>query len=192
MSIKTERALELKSTQSKITEKYIEKAQRGNSKAMKVLYEQYSKAMFNICVRMSNSFEDAEDILQEAFTDAFLNINSYNFEASFGSWIKRIVINKCINALKKKKVDIVLTDKDETNLVSDEVDYGNINFQVEQVHNAIAKLPEGYKVVCSLYLLEGYDHKEIAQILNIAESTSKSQYMRAKKKLIELIKVNHG
>lgn len=176
--------------QSKITNKYIERAQRGNGKAMKILYDQYAKAMFNICIRMSNSIEDAEDILQEAFTDAFLNINSYAFNATFGAWLKRIVINKCINALKKKKVELVLTNTDEDTLASDETNYDTLDLQVEKIHSAIMKLPDGYKIVCSLYLLEGYDHKEIAQILDISESTSKSQYMRAKSKLKQMMAEN--
>lgn len=187
MSFNNERALELKNINDKITNKYIERAKKGNGKALHILYEQYSKAMFNICVRMSSSFEDAEDILQEAFTDAFLNLHTYAYDASFGAWLKKIVINKCINALKKKRKELVFTNSNEEIVANEETNYNSLELEVEKVHKAIMKLPSGYKIVCSLYLLEGYDHREIAQILDISESTSKSQYMRAKKKLKEIL-----
>lgn len=181
----------MENRQLNIHNKTIESVKNGNARAMHTLYQQYSKAMFNVCIRMTNSREDAEDILQEAFTDAFQNINSYAYEASFGAWLKRIVVNKCINALKKQRVDLILTDIDYEVVTDEEVDYSMIELQVERVNQAITELPDGYKLVCTLYLIEGYDHKEIAQILNISESTSKSQYMRAKKKLKQII-VNYG
>jgi len=87
----------------------------------------------------------------------------------------------------KKKIDWVLTDTQNHGFTEDETDFSDIDLQVKKVHKAIADLPEGYKLVCSLYLLEGYDHKEIAQVLNISESTSKSQYMRAKNKIKEIL-----
>lgn len=179
-------------TKQHILNDTIEKAKRGDSKSMHYLYNQYSKAMFNICVRMTNSVEDAQDILQEAFIDIFQNIKTYSYQATFGAWIKRIVINRCINELKKNKVELVY-DLAEKQAVDDEVDYSNIDFKVENINKAILNLPDGYRLVCSLYLLEGYDHKEIAQILNVSESTSKSQYMRGKKRLKDMLssKINN-
>ena len=181
----------MENKQLNIHNKTIEQAKNRNAKALHTLYKQYSRAMFNVCIRMTNSYEDAEDILQDAFTDAFQKLDSYAYESSFGSWLKRIVINKCINALKKKEIDLVFSDTENENITEYEVDYSNIDLQVEQIKLSINKLPDGYKLVCTLYLIEGYDHKEIAQILNISESTSKSQYMRAKKKLKQII-VNYG
>ena len=144
--------------------------------------------MFNICYRILNNREEAEDMLQESFNEAFLKLKSFRYESSFGAWLKRIVINKCINAIKKKKPDIIFTDDIHNHEAIDEtIDYNDIKMNVEKIHNAIEQLPDGYRMIFSLYLLEGYDHAEIAQILNISESTSKSQYLRAKLKIKELL-----
>ncbi|MCK5462631.1 MAG: sigma-70 family RNA polymerase sigma factor [Bacteroidales bacterium] len=169
----------------------IELSKTGNPKAQFQLYKLYSKAMFNICVRMLNSIEEAEDLLQESFTDAFMKLNSFRYESSFGAWLKRIVINKCINAINKKKIDLVFPDQPvEQDTRDEEVDYSGIDMDVQRIHLAVGKLPDGYRVIFSLYALEGYDHGEISQIMNISESTSKSQYLRAKQKIKELLKNN--
>jgi RNA polymerase sigma factor (sigma-70 family) len=144
--------------------------------------------MFNICLRILGDQEMAEDVLQEAFVSAFQNLKSYQGKASFGAWLKKIVVNKAISVLRKNRLEIVLMDEQP-----DVIDEAGINeeelvLKVERVREAIQKLPNGFRVVFSLYLLEGYDHKEIAEILDITESTSKSQYNRAKKKLKEILK----
>jgi RNA polymerase sigma-70 factor (ECF subfamily) len=170
----------------------IELSKTGNPKAQFQLYKLYSKAMFNICVRMLNSIEEAEDLLQESFTDAFMKLNSFRYESSFGAWLKRIVINKCINAINKKKVDLVFPDQPvEQDTRDEEIDYSGIDMDVQRIHLAVGKLPDGYRVIFSLYALEGYDHGEISQIMNISESTSKSQFLRAKQKIKELLKNNN-
>lgn len=169
----------------------IELSKTGNPKAQFQLYKLYSKAMFNICVRMLNSIEEAEDLLQESFTDAFMKLNSFRYDSSFGAWLKRIVINKCINTINKKKVDLVFQDQPvEPDTRDEDVDYRGIDMDVQRIHHAVGKLPDGYRVIFSLYALEGYDHGEISQIMNISESTSKSQYLRAKQKIKELLKNN--
>jgi len=128
-------------------------------------------------------------MLQESFSYAFRKLGSFRFESSFGAWLKRIVVNTCINHLKKKRVDLVYTEQQNDPLPDDDfVDYEEIRFKVDSVMKAMEKLPEGYRVVFSLYLLEGYDHKEIAQILGVSESTSKSQFLRAKQKIKEMLK----
>ncbi|MFC2137539.1 RNA polymerase sigma factor [Bacteroidota bacterium] len=168
----------------------IELSKGGDSKSQYQLYQLYSKAMFNICYRMMSSREEAEDMLQEAFSEAFLKLDSFRYESSFGAWLKRIVINKCINEIKRRKAEVLYyddlkqLDKDD----DDFVNYEEIQLDVKKVHKAIEQLPEGYRIIFSLYLLEGYDHTEIAQILGISESTSKSQYMRAKNKIKDLLK----
>ena len=140
--------------------------------------------MYNICYRMTNRQEEAEDLLQESFTDAFSKMGSFRYESSFGAWLKRIVVNACINHLKKRQVDLVFTEQQNDPAPEDDyVDYEEIKFKVDSVMKAMEKLPEGYRVVFSLYLLEGYDHKEIAEILGVTESTSKSQFLRAKQKI---------
>jgi len=169
----------------------IELSKAGNPKAQYQLYKLYSKAMLNICVRMLNSMEEAEDLLQESFTDAFMKLESFRYESSFGAWLKRIVINKCINSIHKKKVDLVFPDQPlEPDTRDEEVDYSGIDMDVQRIYRAMGKLPDGYRVIFSLYALEGYDHGEISQIMNISESTSKSQYLRAKQKIKEILKNN--
>ncbi|MFO7658154.1 MAG: sigma-70 family RNA polymerase sigma factor [Bacteroidales bacterium] len=167
----------------------IELSKAGNPKAQYQLYKLYSKAMFNIGIRMMNNREEAEDMLQESFTEAFTKLGTFRYESSFGSWIKRIVINKCINELKRRKAELVLTENIPDNSAGEEDnDFEVINLKVNDVMKAMGKLPEGYRVIFSLYLLEGYDHTEIAQIMGISESTSKSQFSRAKQKVKELLK----
>jgi len=145
--------------------------------------------MFNVCYRMMNHREEAEDMLQEAFTQAFLKLNTFRYESGFGSWLKRIVINTCINEKKRKKVELKLIDelhtfdKPEPEEQNDE----NVKLTIAGVTKAMEKLPEGGRMIFSLFLFEGYDHGEIAQILSISESTSKSQFLRAKRRVIEIL-----
>ncbi len=163
----------------------------GNSLAMKELYRLYSKSMFNICCRMMNNTTDAEDMLQEIFIEAFSRLNTFRFESTFGAWLKRITINKCINELRRRKVQLEYRDQPFSEEVADEVESDNTCFElsVERIKHAMGLLPDGYRVVFSLYMLEGYDHEEIACILGISESTSKTQLMRARKKIVEIMRV---
>ena len=139
---------------------------------------------------MMNNQTDAEDMLQEAFAEAFRRLESFRFESTFGAWLKRITINKCINELKRRRIQLEYTDQPQTIDIADETEeMNNASLTAERIKHAMALLPDGYRVVFSLYLLEGYDHEEIAQILNISESTSKTQLMRAKKKIIEIIQM---
>jgi RNA polymerase sigma factor (sigma-70 family) len=158
----------------------------GNRLAQFQLYQLYSKSMFNLCVRLMGNIHDAEDALQIAFTHVFLKLNKYRWEASLGTWIKKIVINTCLNELKRRKLKWVETD--EIDIAEEENDDHPIILDASYIEACLLKLPSGYRMVLSLYLLEGYDHSEISQILGITESTSKSQYSRAKIKLKELIK----
>jgi RNA polymerase sigma factor (sigma-70 family) len=162
----------------------IEECRKGNSKAQFRLYNQYSKAMYNMAHRILNNREDAEDILQEAFIECFRNIESFRFESTFGAWLKKIVINKCINYLNRKKIDLTLS---ETLPVMANEEDEEIIYDTKLIFRGIEMLPDGYRIILTLYLLEGYDHSEIAQILGISESTSKSQYSRAKEKLKNIL-----
>jgi RNA polymerase sigma factor (sigma-70 family) len=151
------------------------------------LYKLYAKSMYNVGYRIVNNTGEAEDVLQEAFISAFRNLDYYRGDASFGSWLKRIVVNKAINVLKKRRPER-LPDEEGYDIAEPAVD-DNVEFPftIDQVKRAIGSLPDGYRSVLSLYLLEGYDHSEIAEILGITESTSKSQFNRSKKKLISLL-----
>ncbi len=131
---------------------------------------------------------EAEDVMQDAFLSAFNNINTYKGEVSFGAWLKKIVVNRSLDALRKQKVDWV--DEEMMAEFADDnenEELENIDVQIEQVRDGINMLPEGYRVVLSLYLLEGYDHDEIGEIMNITSSTSRSQFVRARKKLLEML-----
>lgn len=175
-------------TQKDIHEKLIEASKRGDNPARRQLYELYARAMFNICYRMMNSREDAEDVLQDAFVQAFTKLDTFRYESTFGAWLKRIVINTCINTINKRKVDLLLTDDMYYFSNRSEEEEPELPLTVKDVERAMEQLPEGGRLIFSLYLLEGYDHVEIAEILGITESTSKSQFMRAKRKVYEILK----
>lgn len=168
----------------------IERCLRGDTPGYKELYVRYSKAMYNTCLRMLGNTAEAEDVLQESFVEAFKNLDRFENRTSFGGWLKQICINRSINQLKKRKIDWVDMEQIAGYDSPDELpfDEAEIAMQVESVKKAIMSLPDGYRTVLSLYLLEGYDHEEIAEILNVAESTTRTQYMRAKQKLLQILK----
>jgi len=142
--------------------------------------------MYNICLRMLRNEMDAEDILQNSFVDVYTNLHTFNYQATPGAWIKRIVINNCINHLKKRRINF-----EEMSNVADVIDESriteNYDIDVNKIKSAMNLLSDGYRTVFSLYALEGYDHAEIAQVLDISESTSKSQYHRAKQKIKSML-----
>lgn len=147
--------------------------------------------MYNICHRMLGDKTRAEDALQEAFVSAFQNLHSFEGRASFGAWLKRIVVNTAVSHLKKRRIDFEEIDERMDVLPEDShvgQEENDLILQVDAIREAIRRLPTGFRTVFSLYLLEGYDHGEIAEILDISESTSKTQYKRAKMKLREILK----
>ncbi len=176
--------------QSDIHKGIIELSKKGDTTAQYRLYKLYAKAMLNVAYRMMNNREKAEDMLQESFSDAFTRLHSFRYESGFGFWIKRIVINNCLNEIKRRKTNLQFFDDMslfDDNSEADNEDYDS-GLSVDRIKKAMEQLPNGSKMVFSLYLLEGYDHKEIAQILKISESNSKSQYMRAKRKIRVVLK----
>jgi RNA polymerase sigma factor (sigma-70 family) len=175
--------------QADISRDIIERCRKGNRQAQYQLYKMYARAMFNICCRMMNDKSDAEDMLQESFSEAFRRLDSFRHESTFGAWLKMIVINKCINEIKRKKTQLEFFDdmspfEDEADL-TDEQETG---LSPDKIRKAMEELPKGSRMIFSLYLLEGYDHQEISGILNISESNSKTQYMRAKQRIKEILK----
>ena len=166
----------------------IESCKSGDEKAKYKLYQLYARAMFNLCMRMMNNREEAEDMLQEAFTQAFVKLDSFRYESSFGAWLKRIVVNNCINELNKKRVQLTLCETVYEKEAEDETNEIEGDLKAAEIIRAMEKLPRGGRMVFSLYLLEGYDHREISQIMGISESTSKSQYMRARRRIIDMLK----
>ena len=176
----------------------VERARKGDQQSVYRLYKMYVRAMYNVSIRIVANHLDAEDILQESFASAFCNLGAYKGEATFGAWLKRIVINKSINHVKKQKIRFADTEHlPEMEDVSDEDELSGDNLftkiSPEMIQEAIKTLPAKAKTVFSLYLLEGYQHKDIAKMLDISESTSKSQYQYARKLLQErLLKVVSG
>ncbi len=165
----------------------MERCRLGDRKAQYELYKLYSKAMLNVAFRITNNVAEAEDVLQEAFLSAFRHIHAYKGDATFGTWLKRIVVHQALGVIRKRKVHFEEIGERDYSDGKDQPDEEEIGFEVSKVRKAISLLPDGYRVVLSLYLLEGYDHQEIGEILGISESTSKSQYSRAKAKLLQIL-----
>ena len=155
------------------------------------LYKLYYKAMYNTSLRIVNNYTEAEDIMQDAFLAAFEKIDTYGGKVSFGAWLKKIVINKSLDSIKKNRVELIPIKEQEYRIEDKSInnESGIPEVSVENIRNCIGKLADGYRIVLSLYLIEGYDHDEIGQILGISGSTSRSQFTRARKKLIEELNI---
>lgn len=173
--------------QQTIHKHLIIESQQGDQNAMSSLYGLYSKAMYNICRRMMGDEEEAKDLLQESFIDAFQKLPNLREINTFSSWIKRIVINNCINALRKKRLDTAQLEEGQDFIEEEKDDFEYTQFQASQIMQTIDLLPEGCKTVLNLYLFEGYDHKEIGEILGVTESASKAQYCKAKGRIRKIL-----
>ena len=170
-----------------VTDQLVARCKKGDVRAFRELYDAYSAAMYNICLRMTGHASDAEDILQEAFIQVYGNIGRLENAGSVTAWIKRIVVNQCLSHLRRKKVYFEEVEQVE---VEEEqpLDEDGFTWTLSAVKEAIQALPAGYKTVLNLYLFEEYSHKEIAGMLDISESTVKTQYMRAKEKVRQIVK----
>jgi RNA polymerase sigma factor (sigma-70 family) len=134
--------------------------------------------MFNLCLRMVPERSEAEDLLQEAFVKMFRELPSFRWQSTLGAWLRRIVTNQCLNHIRKNKpVFTDLDDREVPDIPEQDISFDNIT--AEEIHKAILRLPEGARIVCVLHLLEGYRHSDIAAMIGVSESTSKSQYRRA-------------
>lgn len=146
--------------------------------------------MFNTAIRMISNKMDAEDITQEVFIKVFRNLQHFKGEATLGSWIKRITINTTLNFIRKQG-KLPLTELDEYYEIPVIPVRDDEPFDMGAIHQAVKELPQGCRIVFNLYMLEGYQHKEVAKMLNITESTSKTQYRRAKKLLQKRLKLKY-
>ncbi|WP_167614813.1 RNA polymerase sigma factor [Maribellus sediminis] len=164
----------------------IDRCSEGDEKAQFQMYKLYYKAMYSVSLRIVNDAMEAEDVMQEAFLSAFKKMNTYKGEVSFGAWLKKIVVNRSLDYLKKRKVQLEEIDERTTQIEDYQMPTHEINAEVLKA--AIQNLSDGYRVVLSLYLIEGYDHEEISQILNISNSASRTQLLRAKNKLRDMLK----
>ncbi len=160
---------------------------KNNAAAQEALYNRFSPRMLGVCYRFAKNREDAEDMLQEGFIKVFTQIHQYRNEGALEGWIRRIVVHTCINILKKNKKFTDSVDIIHATSVHIKEDMIPSIMQAKQVVECIRTLPLGYKTVLNLYAIEGYSHKEIANMLDIEESTSRSQYTRAKAMLEEIL-----
>jgi RNA polymerase sigma factor (sigma-70 family) len=173
-----------------LQQQLIQECCKNNRRAQLKLYNSYAKAMYTICLNMVSDVYLAEELMQESFISAFKNIETFKGEVSFGAWLKKIVVNRCIDYLKKKKIKFESIENHQHVVIEDENEEERtiLNHKIEHVKEVVRELPDGYRTILSLYLFEGYDHDEIAQILDITASTSRSQFTRAKALLVKRIK----
>lgn len=162
-------------------------AVRNNAAAQETLYNRFSPRMLGVCYRFAKSREDAEDMLQEGFIKIFTQLHQYRGDGSLEGWIRRIIVHTCINILKKNKKFAETVDLIHAHNLHLKEDMVPSIIQAKQVVECIRLLPLGYRTVLNLYAIEGYSHKEIGQLLDIEESTSRSQYTRAKAMLEEVL-----
>lgn len=160
---------------------------KNNAAAQEALYNRFSPRMLGVCYRFAKNREDAEDMLQDGFIKVFTQLHQYRNEGALEGWIRRIVVHTCINILKKNKKFADSVDIIHANSIHVKEDMIPSIMQAKQVVECIRMLPLGYRTVLNLYAIEGYSHKEIAGMLEIEESTSRSQYTRAKAMLEDVL-----
>ncbi|MUU77719.1 RNA polymerase sigma factor [Winogradskyella endarachnes] len=171
-----------------IDTKLIKLCKKGNEVAQMQVYDCYAQAMFTIACRYLNNDEDAKDAMQEGFLKAFRNIEQYHPKATFGAWLKRIIINQCLDVLKKNQLQFDAIEVSELRITNEDDWQFDSSISKQEILNAIKQLNEKHKIVVKLYLLEGYDHEEISEILEIPIKTSRTHLRRGKLKLQELLK----
>lgn len=166
----------------------VEQCKANDRKAQLMLYKQYCDGMYGVAMRFLKNPDDAEDVLQESFIKAFQRIDQFKGEVTFGAWLKRIVVNGSIDFLKTKHQKTVELNEGYMHVADDNDWTIEDGISLEKIKNAIEKLPEKYKYVIQLFLVEGYDHDEIAQILNISNTASRTRLLRGKAQLKETLK----
>ena len=166
----------------------LDRCLNGDQRAQFEIYRLYYKSMYNSSLRIVNVPEEAEDSMQESFLTAFRNLSTYSGEVSFGAWLKKIVINRSLDTLRKKKV--IFEELHAELPVAYEQEPEPDSVTVEEVKSAINSLSDGYRTILSLILLEGYDHEEVSEILGIKNVTSRTQFSRARQRLREILTEN--
>ena len=170
-----------------IHEELISRCRDNDKSAQFEVYKIFFQQMYNTSLRILKNKAEAEDIMQDSFLDAFRKIKDYTGEGNFGGWLRRIVINNSLDALKRRKPEISF---EETNIeIADEEDDSKeyVDYKIAEIKQAITLLPDEYRVIFSLFLLEGYDHEEISQILGISNNASRTRYSRARQKLLKIL-----
>lgn len=173
-----------------IHEQLIERCRNNDRDAQFEVYKLYYKSMYNTALRIVNDTAEAEDVMQESFLDAFRKIETFKGESGFGTWLRRIVINKSLDTLRGLKDISSIDDIPDLEIeCGEEENYmETLSFRVDAIKKAIHALPDNYRIVLSLFLLEGYDHEEIAQILGVTNNVSRVRFLRAKSRLIEYLR----
>lgn len=168
-------------------ETLIKKCASGNSLAQKAFYDKFAGKMMGVCLRYTNGYEEAQDVLQDGFIKIFNHLPDYQQKGSLEGWVRRIIVNTALDHYRKNKKYIKDVSVDDVDYMLEKKEFIVESLQAEDLLKIIHQLPAGYKMVFNLFAIEGYSHKEIAQQLDITESTSKSQYSRARKLLREII-----
>lgn len=169
-------------------ETLIDMCKNGDPNAYTGLYNQYAKYVYNAICRYVEHTAEAEDILQETFVDAYRNINSLNNPDHFGGWVKRIAINKAINWLQRRRLILIEFEPEKATIADEFVDEDDFEYTMSKVSEAIEALPLTYKTVFQLYAIENIPQQEIAQLLGMTHTGVRTQYFRAKNRLLETLK----
>lgn len=166
----------------------VEECKANNRKAQLKLYKQYCDGMFCVAMRFLKNSDDAEDVIQESFIKAFQKIHQFKGDVTFGAWLKRIVINKSIDFLKSKRQKMIELDESFMSIATDDDWTVDVGINLDEIKLAIESLPEKYKYVVMMFLMEGFDHNEIAQVLDLTPSNCRTRLLRGKGLLKELLK----
>lgn len=166
-------------------EELIDGCRDYNRKSQLQVYNLYYKAMYNTAFRIVKNSAEAEDVMQESFLQGFRKIDDFKGDASFGAWLKRIVVNKALDTIKKKKESVSLEESGIDPAAEDVAEnyLEVLSYKTDQIRKGIEQLEDDDRVIVSLFLLEGYDHEEISQILNISNNASRTRYSRARTRL---------
>lgn len=166
----------------------IEGCLKRDPKAQEELYRHFGSKMYGLCLRYARNAMEAEDILQEGFIKVYTHLNDYRYEGSFEGWIRRTFVNTAINYFKKKSRELLEVSLDNLEFIGTQEESAFEKLSAEELLDLIQNLPEGYRLVFNLYVVEGYSHKEISKLLGISENTSKSQLSRARMSLQNMIR----
>ena len=165
----------------------IKACSNGDNNAFKKIYDTHSGTMYSICLRYMNNQDEANDALQEGFIKVFKNIGKFKFSGSFEGWMKRIFVNSSIELIRKRRYHSDVNDLNTNELpLTDSINVGTID--AEKMMELVQKLPEGYRTVFNMFVVDGYSHREISEHLGINENTSKSQLFKARKQLQSWLK----
>ena len=168
-------------------EKLIRKCQQKSRKAFEELYRKFSPFVYGICLRYAKNRDEAQDILQDCFIKVMDKIGDYRFEGSFEGWLQRMAVRESLNYLRLGRSSFSEIDEDDAEAEDINADIVS-DISARELLDEIGKMPDGYRTIFNMYVIEGYQHNEIAEILDITESTSRSQLKKAREYLVELIK----